>query len=141
MRVSNAFIQRSCDYDRWLSTLFLPSARRPCAGGADNGNHRGAGFSRTQTPRAPPPLGEVLPVGLHRRVSHRDHPLGPALASRRLPLCAGNDRLWLGARRLRSTTLSAETLPRTPAGEAVDCCPYRRGDWLVRGPVDGLLCR
>src|SRR6266487_1856659 len=126
-------------HDRWVSSFLLSSTYGACSGRTDGGRHWGAGFPCAQTPRAPPPLGEVLPVGLHRRVSHRDHPLSPALASRCLSLLAGNARLWLCTWRLHRPSLSAGIAGSALAGEAVGGCPYCRSDWVLRCSVDGLL--
>ena len=84
-------------------------------------------------------MGNTLSLGLHRGVSHSDHPVGPAHASRRLPPRSGYARLWIGALRVCRTTLSAGTDRQAYAGEAVGGRSYRRSDWILRGPVDGLL--
>src|SRR6266566_1673460 len=68
----------------------------------------------------------------HRGVSHSDHPVSLAHASRRLPPRTGNARLRIGSQRVCCTTLSAGTDRQAYAGEAVGRRSYHRGDWILR---------
>src|SRR5258708_30309108 len=125
----------------WHPAFLFSAADYPCVGGTGDGDHWYCCFPCAETPGAPSPLGSTLSVGLHPGVSHRYHSLFPALGDFRLPLLHCSGRVWVSARWLRGPTISSETVDDALSAKVLGDYPYRRDDWVVYCPADGLLRR